>query len=61
MTRYFVNCKLDGKIRHSEYKDFPTAKNAAARLSKDSRFEDVHVLVASFDANNKLHQVVYNF
>ena len=61
MTRYSVNYKWNGKKQHSEYKNFANAKNDAVRLSKDSRFEDVKVLVASFDENNKLHQVVYNF
>lgn len=61
MTRYFVNYKLNGKNQHSEYSDFAKAKNNAVRMSKNDKFENVRVLVAEFDSNNKLHQIVYKF
>ena len=59
--RYFVNCKSNGKMRHTEYKDFPKAKNSAVELAKLGMFESVHVLVAHFDGDGNLHQTVYNF
>ena len=61
MERYFVNSKVEGKAKHVECKSFQKAKALAIALSKDSMAECVKVLVASYDGDGKLHQVVYNF
>ena len=61
MERYFVNSKVNGKAKHIECKDFPKAKALAVQLAKNGVNESVKVLVASYDSEGKLHQVVYNF